>query len=303
MNNRPPKTVNKDALEVSGLFLNVLFIGTFFPGLMLGLSLSGLLGTNFPFMPWFALASLIACVMLVLWERFVVRQFSLKRILIRSMLFPAFSFAIGCGLVLLFSWAYAETFKNLPTTLSGANVSQPLASTSTTPCVSSMFNQPPTACLTTKATTAPIVTTASAVPLAVTNYPVSATASLTLTSSTERASGSLTPTAATIATANKVPGQLLLSVDNPKPTYQKSKVQLTAIFLLEGKPVAGANFNATWHFKTKDMQCQTVQTDVTGTARCTIDTYVAVRNYSIVIEAEVASGELIFSTKISVLPV
>ncbi len=205
MNSRPTKKVDKDAVEVSEFIMNVLFIGTFLSGLMLGLSLSGLLGPNFPFMPWLALASLIACVLLVLWESFVVRRFSLQRILISSMLFPILSFAGGCGLVLLFSWAYTETVKNLPNTLSAGNVNQPSASVSTTLCISSMFSQPTTACLTNRALTAPIVTTAPALPLTITttNNPVFASASAT-TTSTEKASGSLTPSAtATVATAVK----------------------------------------------------------------------------------------------------
>lgn len=174
MNNRPTKRVDKDALEVSEFLMNVLFIGTFLSGLLLGLSLSGLLGTNLPFTPWLAIGSLVACVLLVLWEHFVVKRFSLKRILVSSMLFPIVSFAGGCGLVLLFSWAYTETVKNLPNTLSAANVSQPPASASTALCVSSMFSSPTLACLTNQAITAPTATTASAFPLAITNNPVRA---------------------------------------------------------------------------------------------------------------------------------
>lgn len=94
---------------------------------------------------------------------------------------------------------------------------------------------------------------------------------------------------------------MLATVDNPKPTYQKSKVTVTGRLLLDGKPVTGAKMTTTWHFKTKTEQCTGNNlTDSNGSANCTVDTKDAYRNYTIEIDVTMSYGSQNYSNKISV---
>lgn len=111
------RSSDKDALEVSDLFLKVLIVCMLISGLLVGLNFAGLMGNSFSFWPELTIISVNACVLWVLWERFVVKRFSMRKILIGSVLLPILSFISGCAIILGITWGVRDTAKNMPSIL------------------------------------------------------------------------------------------------------------------------------------------------------------------------------------------
>lgn len=101
------------------------------------------------------------------------------------------------------------------------------------------------------------------VPPTATDVPPTATEPAPTTVPAVATDTAISPTAASVATKYEATA----SVDNAAPA-PSTTVRVTGKLLADGKPVAGATMNSSWHYASKDTPCDGAKTKADGTAGC-----------------------------------